>query len=51
MLKELSAALTQLIEDLIDGLARYGCGVTGMPYYEDTKKPTLGPFDANGKVD
>jgi hypothetical protein len=33
--------LTVLFDYLIEGLARYGCGVTGMPYYDDADKNTL----------
>jgi hypothetical protein len=27
--------LIALCNDFIEGLARYGCGVAGLPYYED----------------
>jgi hypothetical protein len=27
--------LTALFNDFVEGLARYGCGVAGLPYYED----------------
>jgi hypothetical protein len=29
--------MVQLIEDIIEGLARFGCGLAGIPYpYEDS---------------
>jgi len=27
--------LTALFNDVLEGLARYGCGVAGLPYYGD----------------
>ena len=47
MLRERSVALMRLLIDyFIEALARYGCGMAGMPYPED--EPTLGPVRRNG---
>ena len=35
MQKELNAVLMQLIDNLIEGLARFGCGIAGLPYPPD----------------
>jgi hypothetical protein len=32
------ALIKQLFDDILEGLARYGCGVAGLPYYEDKKE-------------
>jgi len=32
-----------ILTALYEGLSRYGCGVAGLPYYEE--EPTLGPRD------
>jgi hypothetical protein len=31
-----SEILTALFNDFIEGLARYGCGMAGLPYYNDS---------------
>jgi hypothetical protein len=47
MLRERSVALMrQLIDCIIEGLSRYGCGMMGIAYPED--EPTLGPVRRNG---
>ena len=36
-----------ILTALYEGLSRYGCGMAGLPYYEE--EPTLGPRDVAAK--
>ena len=37
--------MVQLIKDIIEGLAKFGCAQAGIPYPPDLEKnPTLGPL-------
>jgi hypothetical protein len=36
-----------ILTALYEGLSRFGCGMAGLPYYEE--EPTLGPRDVAAK--
>jgi hypothetical protein len=37
------------LDCMIEGLARFGCGLVGLPYPYDYEEPTLGPVDVTAK--
>lgn len=37
------------LDCMIEGLARFGCGMAGLAYPHDYEEPTLGPVDRNGQ--
>jgi len=41
--------MNELLNNIIEGLARLGCGMVGLPYPPEQEEPTLGPFVATEK--